>query len=338
MPLTVEQQATAKADSSTVRKRQLLTHSSKACFRRCRRLYWWRYEQRLQTLSAALFYRIGRLVHHAIEALETTSLDVVLNMIRDDTTLEHYDRATVMALIAGYSDRYASCNLVAETEFVEKAYQIPLINPATNARSRTFDCAGVIDSLATLHDSRKAIRETKTKAGAIEDNAYWRLLLIDSQISDYLLAARDMGYDVETIIYDVIRKPAMKPYLATPLDKRKYKENGELYANVRETDETSGEWQVRLQADITSRPDFYYQRREIVRFEQDLDDARHEAWGIAKDIRQAQLTGRWYRNPSPMTCGNCPFFNLCVGLEPYEEGVVPEGFVQLDDPHPELKG
>jgi hypothetical protein len=47
---------------------------------------------------------------------------------------------------------------------------------------------------------------------------YVRRLLIDNQISGYMVAARK-NYDVQTVLYDIVKKPTIKP-LATPVEKR----------------------------------------------------------------------------------------------------------------------
>ena len=56
---------------------------------------------------------------------------------------------------------------------------------------------------------------------ATPGSEYWRRLRIDGQISMYYEGASVLGHDVAGCIYDVIVRPTLRPYKATPLDKRK---------------------------------------------------------------------------------------------------------------------
>ena len=101
--------------------------------------------------------------------------------------------------------------------------------------------------------------------------------------------------------------------------------------------ETPAMYGARLTKDIGDRPDFYYARREIPRIQADLDEARYDVWQTAKIIRECQKHNRWPRNTSVcIGFGRCPYFDLCTNGFDIAAGVVPEGFVQLTNVHPEL--
>ena len=100
-----------------------------------------------------------------------------------------------------------------------------------------------------------------------------------------------------TCLYDVIRKPTIRPYKATPEENRKYKKDGTLYAGQHEHDENPHEWEARLMADISERPDYYFQRVEVVRSESDLSDYLFDMWAVGREIADAERIGRWSRNP-----------------------------------------
>lgn len=51
---------------------------------------------------------------------------------------------------------------------------------------------------------------------------YWRRLELDAQVSKYIGGARALGHEPDHVLYDVIRKPRIRPLLATPVDSRKY--------------------------------------------------------------------------------------------------------------------
>jgi hypothetical protein len=317
---------------------ELLTTSRMRCFKTCRKQHWYSYELGIRPAVDRVELRFGTAMHAAIELLESQGLDAAEAWLNStETTLDPYYATTATALIRAYALHWANHLLHIEPYLAEYEFKLPLINPDTGAPSRTFQLAGKIDLIGATDDGRRVLRETKT-TGETPDDKYWLKLLIDPQVTLYWLAAIALDLTPDTIIYDVVRKPSMRPAMATPIEARKYKKDGTLYANQRERNETPDEWRDRLQADVMERPEFYLARREIPRLESDLDLFRHEVWDIAKDLRQAQLTGRWYRSPG-MACDWCPYQGLCYGLvlwEP-ESGEVPEGFQKLQSVHPELE-
>lgn len=249
--------------------------------------------------------------------------------------LDAFDVESAVALFTGYHFHWGSSPYVTIAN--EQQFRGPIRNPQTIGVSQTFEAAGKRDAIVRMPDGRLAFRETKTVGEAIDDERYWRRLMVDPQITMYYLYATEDGSGVETILFDVIRKPTIAPYRATPLDKRKYKKDGSgLYANMRETDETPAEWGARLLADIRERPHYYYARREIPRLQKDVEEFRVEIWDVAKDIRDAQLKNKWYRNPG-RHCDLCCYQGPCYGFIAFEPGMVPEGFIQLTTPHPELE-
>jgi hypothetical protein len=59
----------------------------------------------------------------------------------------------------------------------------------------------------------KLLSEDLTEGAAI-----WRRLRVDHQISLYVLAARELGYAVDGVFYDVTRKPTIAPCPIPMLD------------------------------------------------------------------------------------------------------------------------
>lgn len=331
---------------------QLLTHSRMACAKACLRKHHYMYELGIRPARESDALTIGRAVHAGLEAfaagpkedfdaavlnamkVATSGYDVVPEYVTDlyEWTIQ---RVTVERLVHAYLLRHRDDQL--EVVAAECEFNLPLVNPDTGAISRTFNLAGKIDRVVRTSDGRLAVLETKTTVSSLTDGAdYWARLRLDSQISIYVHAARRLGFDVETVLYDVIRKPMIEPYRATPLDKRKFTKEGKLYGNQRECDETPDEFAERLSADIASRPDFYFARREIPRLESDLAEAQAEWWQQAQLLRDCQRTGRWFRNTaSCLQPYRCPFTELCfTGTHP--EQSLPAGFVRVENVHPEL--
>lgn len=307
-------------------------------FKTCRKQYWFEYELLLRSVEDAYALRFGDAFHKAAEILSLGCRVAGVVFLRNTTWNEPYTPHTLAALFRAYVKRYEECGLIDTHIETETVFEFPIRNPETTGTSQTFVAGGKRDGVVRLHDGRIANREMKTTSEDIARPRYWARLLIDSQVSLYCMAEEGgKGRLIESTVYDVIRKPGMAPLLATPVEKRKYKKDGDLYASQREFDETPEEWEERLYEDTQQRPEFYFARREVSRLDKDLHEFRQELWDVAKDIRQAQLTGRWYRNSGRMTCDFCPFFDLCIGLAPWDGESVPEGFQRLDNPNPELE-
>lgn len=220
--------------------------------------------------------------------------------------------------------------------------------------------------------SKLLIVEHKTSSENIGiGSVYWRKLTLDDQISGYMVGARSLGFEPDGVLYDVLRKPELEPYRATPIERREYTKprdkacpeckrklatpaphvvdglscadgrivtdpGGRLYANMRERDETVDEYRDRLLADIADRPEHYYQRGVVVRLEDEERDAAADTWVMADLIRLSRNAGRWPRNVDSCSQYNrmCDYWAVCSGETSIED---PLRF-ERGPLHPELEG
>lgn len=310
---------------------QLLTHSRASCFRACPRRHYLRFELGLRPVEDSFPLRVGSAFHLALEAEDRgeSVIDAIGSRLEDQ-----FDVALVAAMVDGHRRRWADESLTPVAS--EQPFQIPLMNPETGGKSTVWDLAGVIDRIVRLTDGRLALQEYKTTSRDFSPGAdYWVSLHMDQQLSLYVIAARELGYEIETVLYDVTRRPALRPLKATPTESRKYTKDGRLYANQRDMDETSEEFAARVGEDIASRPEHYFARIEIARLDQDLDECRWELWQQQRAIREAQLAGRWYRNPGACFEPHpCEYLSVCQNRD--LERNTPTGFLRVEDVHPEL--
>lgn len=158
---------------------------------------------------------------------------------------------------------------------------------------------------------RFVVEHKTTSSDIAPGSTYWRKLTLDTQVSQYL-----RGVDsVDGMLYDVIRKPSIRPYKATPEESRKYTKAGALYAGQREADETPEEWAERLIADISAKPDAYYRRGTIVRTSEEASEAMRDTWLVAGSIRESMANDAWPRNPG--SCDSygrtCEYWPVCAG-------------------------
>jgi hypothetical protein len=198
---------------------------------------------------------------------------------------------------------------------VEVEYRAPLVNPATGAASRTFQRAGKIDVIVQDDAGKVWTVEHKTSSEDISPGSdYFARLAIDGQISHYHYGARSLGFEPAGCIYDVLGKPRHQPLAATPHDKRQYKKDGTLYASQRAEDEDPEAFRARLREALIADPDAYVRRAQVVRLEADMADAAFDDWQTARAIREAELAGRFPRNPDACTRygSRCSFWGVCT--------------------------
>ncbi len=346
----------------------LVTNSSMACFKSCRQKYYWSYEKGWRPDIEKAPLRIGSMVHEGLDMLaKGIPLDRVLDVIEtmyaeriiDHDALIEYELniecATVLCLIEGYCQAWSNSQIeIIETE---ASFDLSIINPNGNAMT-SFRQAGKRDRICKLPDSRNALMETKTCSEDIGPGSEYRnVLAINQQISMYVNAAQAEGKQIDTTLYDCIRKPTIRPSAVALTDNDNKEivldENGERVlkknGDPRKTgDSTKGyalqvrsmtaeEWMDKLKADIEERPEFYYQRFEVARLQDDLEAFNVELWMIAKDIGDCRRLGRWYRNTSNCRIFNslCPYYVLCAGERDTSNGA-PVGFRQVETIHEEL--
>lgn len=341
--------------------KEALTASRMMTLTGCMRRHFWRYELGLQTVQSALPLRFGSAWHKAMES-RWNGLDfaATLRSASEGFDCEELQIATLAGLLDGYYARYSSQEaeivdqLTPECEFVQEI-----------EGSRTFESAGKLDGIGTLRDGRLALIEHKTTSDSLDSGSdYWLRLKLNPQVCQYVLAARGKGWNVEVILYDVTRKPAIEPLSAIPVldeqgrkivndasGKRVFKKDG----NPRESGdkekgyilqtrpETLEEYSARLAADTRARPEFYFARREVPILDQDLAEfavQRYEIGKLILSLRAAQKRCErpeqaWPRNVNALTCRGCEFSGFCLQNIGVDTEHVPSGF-EIGKKNPEL--
>lgn len=311
----------------------LLTHSRITSWLTCRWKHHIAYTLGIRgEQSSAL--RMGDIWHHARHVLNMTGNDLIeghkaivsryepLLATQDE---ERYARLALECeklrrLLDGWYRRWQ--DEPREIIASELSFNHALRNPKTGRRSLTWRLAGKIDAIIALPGKGLALEELKTTSDSIgPDSMYWRALRLDAQISRYMLAALELGYPVETVMYDVVHKPGIAP------------------KKVKGVRETVSEYGERLALDIQERPEFYFARVEVPRLRSDMEDMRAELWQIAQDMRDALRKGCPYRDTDK--CIGKKY--VCEYLDPCSNHIdlmnqTPDGFRRLTTSlHPELE-
>jgi hypothetical protein len=343
---------------------QTLTHSRMDLFRRCRKRHYWAYEEGIRPISDGRALRMGSAGHQALDELKLghgmpAAIQKVHDCYRENNGgVPEYDwaieRETVECLVVGWEWRWKDEPLHCVES--EQQFQLPLINPTTRSHSFIWEVAGKVDGVVRQRD-RLAVIEHKFVSDSLEPGSdYWVRLQMDMQITLYFWAMTYVGHPVESVIYDLIRKPSIRPEQIPLVDDAGLKvvldEHGERaltkQGKPRQTSDaaqgytlqtrpqTVEEWSDKLLNDIHSRPEWYYARLDIPRTERDVIEMQEEVWDLQKTIRDAQLKGAWYKTVSRDTCPYCPYLQLCLHRWEPKFGECPDGFIKSAHLHPEL--
>lgn len=321
----------------------LLTNSRAKEARACLRSHHNLFELGYRSVHESAALRFGTLWHLAMERwwkpglAPEARLGEALAFGSAAADVDPFDLVKAEELLRGYTARWGED--VYETLAVEREFRAPMINPATGAASKTWQLAGKIDLVIRDGAGRVLLGEHKTSALDVSPGSqYWRALRLDGQIGMYYEGARSLGFDVQGCLYDVVHKPALRPLKATPIEARKYKKGTtELYANQRAEDETPDEYRARLREDIAQNPSDYFQRGEVVRLDEEMQDNLFDLWALGRMIREAEIAKRWPKNPDACSRWGtlCQFFPSCTGEASLDDATV---YQRSDNVHPELAG
>jgi hypothetical protein len=316
-----------------------MTNSRATCARACQRKHKLRYIDGYRPVQTVDELRFGTLWHlgqeawwNAVKAGVAIEARLASALAALSGEADPIERAKAEALLIGYHERWKG--ETHEVIGVEVPFETELRNPATGHPSRTWRLAGKLDLLL---GSPNRIGEHKTTSEDISPGGdYWRRLRMDGQVSTYFAGAAALGYLPESCLYDVIRKPGIRPLKATPEENRKYTKAGALYAGQRLVDETPDEYKVRLLEDIAAAPEKYFARGTVVRLENELAEAQHDMWQLAQQIHESEIAGRFPRNPNAclMYGRNCEYWAYCTGEASLDDASL---FRKAENVHPELE-
>jgi hypothetical protein len=295
--------------------KDLLTASRMSSFLFCQRKHFWRYEIGLRKSVDADALRFGTAWHTAMESRwNGNSMEMAFQDAISDKTLDEVQAETLSGMLVGYYSNYQDDPV--KTVHPEVEFRYPL------AGSRKFEVAGKIDGLCVMQDDSLALLEHKTAGCDIApDSDYWIRLRGNPQVMQYVLAARQLGWDVSRVIYDVARKPAIR-----------VKQN-----------ETPAQFGERLAIDTKERPDFYFARRDVPILEDDLAEFEIQRNTIARQILSCRMSSRkskkpehgWPKNVGEMTCKMCEYSGFCLQNASVNIEQPPAGFT-VGEIHTEL--
>ena len=202
-----------------------------------------------------------------------------------------------------------------EVRGVELELVSDVVNPETGRPTPLFDHASKLDGLAfDRFESREIVVEHKSTSEKLESwSPYWRKLAIDSQVSKYLLSLRQNGRpEINSVLYDVVCKPSTNPKRVAAKDVKAAAESGFYFgfeipaaelSKLRQCyedgkgerggfkgrfDESLILYGLRIRRMVVDDPDLHFQRRTIIRTDDELIQYARELWQLAGEINAAR--------------------------------------------------
>lgn len=168
----------------------LRTHSELACYRKCPRLWSYRYEHRRQALIPVESLSRGKRIHAFLAEWWSSPKGADCFVSEDIPPIER-------AMMIGY-DRFYERRHLTDVR-VNVPFRVHI--------AHDLDLAGEVDAIGTSEDGRQVIVEHKTTTSSIEPGGqYWRKVThVDPQVSIYSLA-----FPWATILYDVLHTPLFR--------------------------------------------------------------------------------------------------------------------------------
>lgn len=242
-------------------------------------------------------------------------------------------KAKCRALMSGYDRLYSSQPYAVLG--VEEMLVAPLVNVDTGRNSRTFKLAGKLDVRLQDAAGYAVLMDHKTTSDEVSaDSDYWKHLIVESQPSHYMLLEWLNGHRIDYCIWDVVRKPAIRPaqidkkdresmsitgrycgYALTLQDWAEYDAQTQREGKNRETPTL---YEARLREDCTTvRPSWYFAQRQVNRLDNELVEYARELWQHAEEIRIAIAEDRHPRSSgSCITYSTaCRFLGICSGYD-----------------------
>ena len=336
----------------------LLTSSRMKTWRSCPRRHYYQYElARASHGPESAASALGTTVHAALEAWWCTwrdlggygALDAALYAARGDEDAEAdrerdpYTVALTQALVIAYDARWSRWAASVEVLGVEAPFVAPLEHPTLGLRARRWAVAGKMDVLLRLSDGRVAIVDHKVTASDARVGSDWRRkLTLDPQVSTYFGGAEALGHPAGLALWDVIQRPALKPYKAVA--EVKLKLDGTPRAGQRLADETPDEYQERLIARLADEgPEAALAHVEVVRTEQEREAHAWALWHTVREIEESRAAVRACDGDARAVTQNagacmaygspCPYLPVCEGTASIDD---PTRYRRLPVAHAEL--
>ena len=311
-----------------------LTASSRSTFIRCRRRYYYSYEQRLTPKGVTVPFVVGGLFHSILEQWYTEkgmpNVTAAIRTINDgirearasalgnEKQLEQLE--TSHSMLIGMIRAYHTLYMVADKKnWIIKAAEVPFEIQLDNV----WKVSGKIDLLVEI---KKKLWIVEHKTTSVLNEDYVGRLPLDDQIHQYYLGAEHvLGVAPAGVIYNVVQKSRLRM----------------------KKDETFDQLCRRIESDYSDDPSRYFWRGVLQLPDWSVKRYRESLPIIIRNIEDTRVRSRteevmdqdprnsWYMNTNHcFQYGSCPFVGLCSAPDDKTARLM---FTQRKDHHPELE-
>lgn len=269
-----------------------ISHHSSSIARGCWKKYYWHYLEGLKPIQKTHALILGKIIHKAFELYYTGGTDAeCIQYIKEayeeeltKTELVDQEDLIVSKYIAlGMWSFYPYKDLSEFTDCVsEKEFKVVL------ARKRGVRFVGRIDGLIKK-DGLWWVREFKTTG--LTPRQFRGRCNTSSQATGYVYACRKLGFDVQGILYDCIKKPLLRKRVGETAQNFGQRIMVDYLEDAKKKEEDRKAY---------TRHYEYRSNTQMNHWIKDMGD-------LADDIRTREKTNKWYRN-----LDNCWKYNrLC---------------------------
>jgi hypothetical protein len=318
----------------------ILTHSSIAAFKSCRRKYQYRYIDGIEQKDRPIYFDFGTAVHLALAShyRGAGAQDVIAEVEKyfadnaptqdESERLQKWieAREMILAMYRNYAAKYPKEPFkVLE---IEKEFSNPLSNEN--------HLAGKIDMIV----EENGLWVVEHKSAKSIDGNYKKKLTLDPQSLLYLTAAETIyGKPFNGVIYNVLAKSIPdKPAMLKKGGLSRAKNQNTTPELYREAIEENGlkesDYAEFLEYLEGNRREYFY--REYLTFTiEDRAEWNREQYQILSDIIRATDEYTFYKNTQECVgFGTCPYFEICCA--PDKQFVIENSYVKKDA-HSELE-
>lgn len=317
---------------TTTSRLPIITTTEIRTYKRCREEHRLAYVRGFRPLKREQPLAFGSVVHAGLESWwrhhDPERALAAARAHEDFADLDPWEAIRLEVMLAGYHVRWIEAAADWETLHVEASFF---------ALRTGYKLGGKLDAVARHRPTgRVAVVEHKTSSEDVSaGSTYWRRLTLDDQVGIYVEGLQALGLRADLVLYDVLVKPSREPLLATPVEARRYRKDGGLYAAQREHDESPDDYRARLLDYVAERPDEHFRRAEVVRLDHEREQARRDVHRVAQDILRTDPSEP--EPKSPDACKRygrlCPYFEVCLGEADLDD---PTRFRRAKNPHEEL--
>jgi len=326
---------TSPFESAEILEPFVWTSSALKTFRRCKRLFYWKYLLRLNRrirnknlFIGGLFHEIlgqwYRSKHSSMAKVAEKIITPGVNQLEAEAALydqDDYDDIMtdvhmLTGMLVGYSRVYGVDRLEwdIERKGIEQEFEVNMGD---------FIYRGKIDLCARRRSKHKVKKASlfEHKTASRIDESYIDRLSLDTQVRGYVFGAiHGLGIPVDEVIYDVVKKCKLR----------------------RKGDETLKQYYERIAEDYEMRPGFYFYREALKFDKSDIDAFEYE---VRQTHREFRLLVADMANPldprewgiNDAACREffrlCEFHSCCTECVDARTGLL---FEQRDSLHQEL--